>query len=716
MTGGRIASANASILALTNVRYQKGKLAEADTLCGRVLGIEPRSAPAHYLRGMIASQRGRSLDAIAHLVQAVSIAPQVAAAHQALAEAYRMAERLIDAERHYRIVAELHPGAITFLNHGNAVMVLGQPAKAANIYEAALYYDASLPELYLALGRSYAALDRREAIGAFGNAVRLRPDSVEAHEGLLDACLGVGDSAAALHVTCEALHRVNTAKLRSGFVGSVTTISQITDQPRLRETMQRALAECWTRPHELTRAACAVIALRQPIDDRDPLLQTLLRLAPVCHPEIEKVLTSCRRSLLHRATTVGSLSPDELESACALATQCYINEFVWTTEPKEDVQVGALWQTIEAKLEQGGTPSDSAIISVAMYRHLASLPGAVQLVSRGRLPCVCAVLEQQIVEPAEEQRLRGVLPRLTTINDAISLAVREQYEANPYPRWVTLPRIEQRMQLGEWLSARFPHAVVAALPTRRPLEVLVAGCGTGQQPLETLRHFVDINVLAIDLSLSSLAYAARMTERLGMDKIAYAQADLLEAGEFGEQFDMIAATGVLHHLADIWSGWRTLLGLLSPGGVMRVALYTVRGRRTISLARHWIAEHGYRATVPAIRSSRQAIMALTDDWARELSTTPDFQSTSSCRDLLFHVQEHAVSLPMVAEFLKNEQIELLGVDVSLNTERMFKAWSGNSDAATGLCDLARWDQFEAQYPSCFAGMVDLWVQKPLLMP
>jgi hypothetical protein len=218
------------------------------------------------------------------------------------------------------------------------------------------------------------------------------------------------------------------------------------------------------------------------------------------------------------------------------------------------------------------------------------------------------------------------------------------------------------------------------------------------------------------LSLSSLAYAARMTERLGVDGITYAQADLLEASQLGQQFDMIEATGVLHHLADIWSGWRTLLGLLRPGGVMRVSLYTVRGRSITSLARHWIADQGYRATVEAIRSSRQAIMALPDAWARALSITPDFQSTSACRDLLFHVQEHAVSLPMVSEFLINERIKLLGVDVSLNTERTFKAWCGNSDDTTKLCDLAQWDQFEAQYPNCFAGMVNLWLQKPLLSP
>ena len=62
----------------------------------------------------------------------------------------------------------------------------------------------------------------------------------------------------------------------------------------------------------------------------------------------------------------------------------------------------------------------------------------------------------------------------------------------------------------------------------------------------------------------------------------------------GGDFDFIEASGVLHHLADPWEGWRVLLSLLRPGGTMQVGLYSELARRNIVAARALIAERGYR--------------------------------------------------------------------------------------------------------------------------
>ncbi len=45
------------------------------------------------------------------------------------------------------------------------------------------------------------------------------------------------------------------------------------------------------------------------------------------------------------------------------------------------------------------------------------------------------------------------------------------------------------------------------------VDVLIAGCGTGQHAIETAQRFSGARVLAIDLSLTSLAYAKRKTPR-----------------------------------------------------------------------------------------------------------------------------------------------------------------------------------------------------------
>ncbi len=620
--------------------------------------------------------------------------------------------RLDEAERHYRRVAERQPSAVAFHNLGNALLGLHRPQQAAEAYKSALRHDSRFAEAYYGLGAALAALGILEAGDAFGRAAALRPDFALAHEGLIDVCSGAGAWGAALQACCAALLRVDTPKLRVQFVDAVVNVDLAAIVPGLREAMQRALSERWTRPQALARAACDIAALSEPLDVNDPLIRTLLDLAPICHPDVERALTEQRRRVLE--TTAGGieLAPDALAAACRLARQCFINEYAWACAPEETAQATALRGRVQTALERGESPSRTALAALALTMPLSALADAERLLPPDSGDEYAALLTQQISEPAEEARLRGVIPRATAIEDDVSRRVRDQYEANPYPRWVTMGAAAAPVRLDDWLAGRFPGAPVLPLPTDRPLDVLVAGCGTGQQALETARGFAGVRVLAIDLSLTSLAYAARMTTKLAVQGIDYAQADLLRLSPLGRSFDLIASGGVLHHMADPWAGWRALLACLRPGGVMNVLLYTKRGRADVRTARDWIAARGYAATPEGIRECRQALMEVSEPWATRLVASPDFNSISGCRDLLFHVQEQAVALTEIARFLAAEGLALLGVESPPATEQAFRASThGASDAA--LRDLAQWDSFEAERPGCFAAMVNLWVHKPM---
>ena len=74
----------------------------------------------------------------------------------------------------------------------------------------------------------------------------------------------------------------------------------------------------------------------------DPLLLYLLQSTPVRDVAFERVLTSLRRSLLTDAMAGTALSETALGFACALAKQCFINEYVFATTPEEDMQVDQL--------------------------------------------------------------------------------------------------------------------------------------------------------------------------------------------------------------------------------------------------------------------------------------------------------------------------------------------------------------------------------------
>ena len=74
--------------------------------------------------------------------------------------------------------------------------------------------------------------------------------------------------------------------------------------------------------------------------------------------------------------------------------------------------------------------------------------------------------------------------------------------------------------------------------------VLIAGCGTGQHSLGTADRFKESKVLAIDLSLASLAYAQRKTNEFGVSNIHYAQVDILNLEKLNNKFDVIESVGV----------------------------------------------------------------------------------------------------------------------------------------------------------------------------
>src|SRR6185437_5151958 len=120
--------------------------------------------------------------------------------------------------------------------------------------------------------------------------------------------------------------------------------------------------------------------------------------------------------------------------------------------------------------------------------------------------------------------------------------------------------------------------------------------------------------------------------------IAYAQADILELASCGRSFDLIESLGVLHHLADPFAGWRALLSLLRPGGFMLLGLYSETARRPVMAARARIA--GREDSAEKIRRFRQELIQSGDPGSfASILDSEDFFSLSSCRDLLFHVQE-----------------------------------------------------------------------------
>jgi SAM-dependent methyltransferase len=318
---------------------------------------------------------------------------------------------------------------------------------------------------------------------------------------------------------------------------------------------------------------------------------------------------------------------------------------------------------------------------------------------------LAGLFTQQIAEPREEVRYRSEIPRLTDIEDEVSRQVQQQYEENPYPRWVEVGRIVKPTTLHAWLQELSPGA---GLAEGSGGDILIAGCGTGQHAIETAQMFPAARLLAVDLSLSSLAYAQRKTRALGLGNIDYAQADILRLDTIGRTFDLIESTGVLHHLDDPVAGLRVLVKLLRPRGLMHLGFYSEAGRQPMVAARRFIAERGYRATAADIRRCRQELMSAKPANLPDLAELGDFFTTSACRDLLFHVAERRMTLPEIEAFLAAEGLALGGFQVEPHVATHYRQ-AFPADAT--MTDFANWHAFERQHPYVFASMYLFWVRR-----
>ena len=157
-----------------------------------------------------------------------------------------------------------------------------------------------------------------------------------------------------------------------------------------------------------------------------------------------------------------------------------------------------------------------------------------------------------------------------------------------------------------------------------------------------------------------------------MANVEFAQADLLRLGD-QRSFDVIQATGVLHHLLDPMQGWRALAAMLRPrGATMQLGLYSELARQSVVAARAFIAARGFGAGPDEICRCRHEILAARDELRRWITTSRDFYYLSACRDLLFHVQELRLTIPQIGQFLAECGLTFLGFELEPTVAAMYK--------------------------------------------
>jgi len=631
-----------------------------------------------------------------------SLSPTQVGQMFAQAARHRLYGEIEEADRLCRSILAAYPEHAGSLHiRGTIALQLGRPDLAADMIGKAIAARDDFAVFHDDLGIALHALGRTdEAIAHHRRAIGIEPNNARSYNNLAVRLMEQGQLAEAAAQFARAL--TLTPELFETYAHVSATLFQL--NPALQAAAARA-ETAW--PRRLSIAELFGPAGFGAVSN-DPLLRCVLVSAQVRDIALERLLTSIRLALLKSAThATAEDGADEriLSFCCALAKQCFINEYVFATTPEESEEAERLKQSLAAAITAKSAVAPLWLAAAGSYDALGALPHAPALLDCNWPDAVDELLTQQLREPAEERRIRDTIERLTPIENATSLLVQQQYEENPYPRWVMAPTKQAHESVAEYLNRKFPAVQLLGRSNSDGADILVAGCGTGRHPILMAQRYKGARVLAIDLSLASLAYAARQTRRLGIGNIAYGQADILQIGALGRTFDLIDSSGVLHHLADPFAGWRALVALLRPNGFMHIGLYSELARRDVVAARAYCAERGYRPNAQDIRAARHDLLSAKFKGRVQFN---DFYSTSECRDMLFHVQEHRFTLPQIRAFLAEHDLRFIGFDL---TDAVYAAYGQRFPDDAALRRLDRWDAFEHERPETFAGMYQFWVQK-----
>ena len=547
--------------------------------------------------------------------------------------------------------------------------------------------------LLLRLGRT------RDGLASFRLALRSDPPSAAAEEGFV-TCLRsdrLTDSDLDREVEALTLRLMSTSRFRPESLAHVLR-GRLYVRPALRSLLDR-VETSWPE-----RLALDVSPSPQARPWDDALLVALLETTPITDVTIERLLLTLRWRMLRQA--IREAAAVSLVFHCALARQCFINEYVYPCLPQEIEEVDKLRSRLETAIAAGAEVPDAWLAAVGSYYPLHTLANAAGLAARSvRSAPVEALLMQQIREPLAEAALRDAIERLTPIDDEISRKVRQQYEENPYPRWTTPALAMKRLPLAAWLAARTGLSG-AGHGGDEITEVLIAGCGTGRQVVEIASQIAGARLLAVDLSKSSLAFGMRKARATGLVDIRFAQADILRLDRLDRRFDYIDSSGVLHHMGEPGAGLKVLCGLMKDHGIIRLGLYSEAARRAVVAVRERIAESGAAADPDGIRRIRQQLMGLPQGAPeRNVVHFADFYSMSECRDLLFHVQEHRYTIPGIARLLDDAGLRFIGFDLEPAALARFRAAYPGKDAPR---DLDLWNEFEQRNPDFFASMYQFW--------
>ncbi len=678
-----------------NVLLEQRKFKESIEAYKKALTLNPNYAQAQLNMGNAQKGQRNFQEAIEAYNNAIIIKPDCAEAYFNIGIVLQEQEKLEKASEAYKNALSHKPDyAQAHNNIGNVLRKLGRLEEAIEAYKNALSIMPDYAEAFNNMGITLYELGKLgEAIEAYNNALLLKPDSVEAFKNI-GIALRLVEFAAPhpeLHKSIGLLLDQKKSVRPKEIAKAV--ISLLKFEPNLQKHL--AMLNVREKQHSLLETIVELSDM--------PLLLKLMSICPLADLELEALLKEIRAKILLEFNIVDN-NPKILEFQKALSLQCFTNDYIYSQSAQETKAIDVLEAKVKKSLALGQQPSPQAILCLASYKALYEYTWHQSIAPSKTLD---TVFTRQIREPRLESNLKNNIPILEEITDDISVKVRDQYETHPYPRWVNLSLPVNSEPISGIVAQSRIKLFDNEINKISTPNILIAGCGTGQHSIATAAKFKNSSVLAIDLSLSSLAYAKRKTEDLNINNIEYMHADILKLDKLKKQFDIVESAGVLHHMKNPIAGWKALVNCLRDGGLMQIGLYSALARQHITEMRRETLELELGSSDVEMKLFRSNVINSGLSHHNLVLNSPDFYSLSTLRDLLFHTQEHQFTIPQIKKCLNELNLKFCGFE----DETIVKKFKASNSGKFDVYNLDDWQIYEEANPRTFAGMYQFWCQK-----
>ena len=434
------------------------------------------------------------------------------------------------------------------------------------------------------------------------------------------------------------------------------------------------------------------------------LLLQFMKVCPIPDYYIEKKFILIRKEMLDQIYKL-NFEKIYIKFLLSLSIQCYLNEYIYEQSKEEIEKVKKINKRIKSSLNNNNKIHDLEILCLSCYEPLSNFSWSRKINYSDELK---EIFELHLTQKENEKQLSETIKSISIVKNKVSKYVKNQYEENPYPRWMNLGLSFEPRNISQVINESDLKLDFKKIKFSENPEILIAGCGTGQHAITTASKYKNAKILALDLSFSSLSYAKRKANELKIENINFIQGDLLDLESLNRKFDLIESIGVLHHMDEPLKAWKILTNCLkNNNSLILIGLYSDKARRHITQIKNKITNLKIKTNTENIIKFRKDLLESNNSKWDDIKTSPDFYTVSGVRDLLFHVKEHRFTISKIKEYLKELELFFLGFEDKLIIEKFKEVYNGKVD----LYNLDKWEAFEKNNQRIFAGMYQFWCKK-----